>query len=151
MKPEDLAKLEAAFKERAAKKGFDADAYWSRYRHVWENGHKLKVSEYQQLILNEMHRRGWEKPARLDYEAGLIYKDNDHIIDGSDCWSEFVMNYGNSEGIYIDWGLNWYDKDGKLHTEKIGAFKTLGDNLAAAEQMGLLAARLTWLSRELPL
>ena len=141
--------LEVAIKERAAKNGFDPESYWARYCKVWEDGHKLKVSEYQQLIIDEMHRRGWEKPAQLDYEAHLVYKEEDHVVDGADCWSEFVVNYGNSEGIYIDWGLNWYDEDGKLHTKKIGAFKTLGDNLDAAEQMGLLAGRLTWLSREI--
>ncbi len=151
MKEEDRARLEAAVKGAASRKGFDPDGYWRRYVRQSGKDHKLKVSEYQKLILDEMHRRGWDVPACLDYEASPVSKEKDRIIDGWESYSEFKVIYGSNEGIYIDWVLvspNG-DREGGKRREYLSCFKTQGTSLTYAEEMGLLAGRLTWLAREI--
>lgn len=142
--------IEVAIKAQAEKSGFDPDGAWARYCKAKECEFQMKLSEYMRDIIDEMHRRGWEKPANLDYEAHPVTNYNDRVVDVTDGWCEFLVNYGTSEGIYLDWCWREWDVRKNDYAEiKLPCFKTLDTDLNAAEQMGLLAGRLTWLSRKI--
>lgn len=141
---------ESTFKV-AKRKGFLPLFMWDRTLDCLMKGPRPieSVGERMEVILAEMERRGWDKEAELEYPSSIIRKEEDFPTP-EDAEDRFVVTYGGSEGIYIDWELVWYDTETLERTIKhIGHFKSCDGGIATAESMGILAGRLTWLSHEL--
>ena len=100
---EQKQKLQAAIKERFAKKGFDPEAMWAWYERI-HNGNPVTLRELQQKILGEAKRRGWLDEALLDYEPQPVEKKGDIPLSPDYDWDiKAWVGFGGSEGIYLDW------------------------------------------------
>ena len=100
---EQKQKLQAAIKERFAKKGFDPEEMWAWYERI-HNGTPVTLRELQQKILGQANRRGWLDEARLDYEPQPVEKKGDIPLSTDYDWDiKAWVDFGGSEGIYLDW------------------------------------------------
>lgn len=170
---EQKQKLQAAIKERFAKKGFDPEEMWAWYERI-HNGTPVTLRELQQKILGEANRRGWLAEANLDYEPRPVREAEDIPLEPDGDWEITAWpNFGGSEGIYLDWEYKGRYRDGLprmpdaygLHVKRIDpdapdkghiityrlpCGKTLDEDLGGMERMSLLCGRILWLVREIP-
>lgn len=97
---------------------------------------------------------------RLARESGH-FAEVDPILDYADAWFEecelsnyefdalFCVNFGGSEGIYIDAYIRGvFDESGKSGIKRIGTIKTLRDDLEGMELMGKACGTLTYFARQ---
>ena len=68
------------------------------------------------------------------------WQDGGHIPEGADVF--VTTDYGESEGIYLDGYLKWYE-DGKPVTKSFFTGKTLGDTSADLDRMFLISSAIT--------
>ena len=100
---EQKQKMQAAIKERFAKKGFDSEEMWAWYERI-HDGTPVTLRELQQKILGEAKRRGWLAEANLDYEPQPVEKKGDIPLSSDYDWDiKAWVDFGGSEGIYLDW------------------------------------------------
>lgn len=171
---EQKQKLQAAIKERFAKKGFDPEEMWAWHERI-HNGTPVTLRELQQKILGEANRRGWLAEARLDYEPRPVSEKDDIPLEPDGDWEITAWpNFGGSEGIYLDWEYEGRYRDGKTRcpssaygfycdridrddpskgyrvTYRLHCGKTLDEDLGGMERMSLLCGRILWLVRAIP-
>lgn len=171
---EQKQKLQAAIKERYAKKGFDHEEMWAWHERI-HNGTPVTLREFLMKILGEAKRRGWLDEARLDYEPQPVEKKGDIPLAPDYDWQITAWpNFGGSEGVYLDWKYEGRYRDGKTRipakacgltcdricrddpgrgyivTYRLHCGKTLDEDLGGMERMSLLCGRILWLVREIP-
>lgn len=108
-------------------------------------------ADLMKAVLKLTKENGWY------YEAEKIM---DYFLPESSCIKELtnyefefkaIVNYGGSEGIYLDCFLEGSfdenDLDNDMETIRCGTFKTLGDSIRDARIMGELAGALTYYAR----
>ena len=95
----------------------------------------MDTAEFFTKICDILTGKG-RMPDILDY---AIPAYNNVLITTSELEFKNNLDYGSSEGIYLDiWII--FDRDGRNVQEKLGTFKTLLEDGAAMETMGKLLA-----------
>ena len=76
------------------------------------------------------------------FEINMLWKDGQMIPRGADIFC--TTDYGESEGVYLDIYLKWYDKENKQSvTRNFATGKTLGESGTDLDRMYLIASAVT--------
>ncbi|MCC8046812.1 MAG: hypothetical protein LIP12_15240 [Clostridiales bacterium] len=96
----------------------------------------ITTSEYFQLICDHLRARGQMPDEILDYSLAA-YNPVPIRIYQFDIRNN--LDYGSSEGIYLDLAIEYYEND-KRESKALGTFKTLRDSPEAMRTMAQLLA-----------
>ena len=102
----------------------------------------MTAKEFFETVDKKVREKGMLMADLLEYGLGT----DDEEITSDDCHTTFLVDFGGSEGIYLDLFLNIYDKREPV---RFGTYKTLETSKEVYDGMCLLGADCVFAADEL--
>ena len=108
----------------------------------------MKATELFSIIKGQLEKDGL-MPDIIDYaNASTGTYDEDYVLDTTELDIDSKLDYGGSEGIYLDLYILFTQEDGERVRQRFGVIKTLRDDREAMQAMGKLYGDFVYTVRE---